>query len=520
MRFFILISLLCSIAFSAPVLNGAEATQTITINSSSVAETNGHFLYQLKIPRTGLVATTVDSANDVAITRVNDTTRHPRWVVFTTDTIYLYADLAVSSTVDTSYRLQYGKSLNEVNSSSTFTNCGIASYVGLNESSGTSTTDYANSTVGTLTGSATREKVIFDGGISNPALSTSSYVVSAGGWTSNRSNVSVSFVVSVVDRGSLCVLFSDREASTRAIQVNMSGATLYVYTAGTGTSNNYGEIWPSPLKNNTKALITVVFNGSGATNADRLKLYYNNTQVNFSEFGSGGIPPTTANLSGANMFLNGWTNLSNRGELDEPCIYTSSISAGNVVDRYNMLFNPSAFSTLGTPLAIDVSAEMGIDTLTFTCSAENALTYQWYLDGAEMVGETDSVLVIYADSAFYSTAHTLYCLVNGSVISDSWVITTEFSAEMGIDTLRLVCSAENALTYQWYDNNVPVTGATDSVYTIYAGSTFYSIKHVIYCLVNGSVRSGEWKFQATISRTSRWDSYKMFYKQAYKNTWK
>ena len=64
-----------------------------------------------------------------------------------------------------------------------------------------------------------------------------------------------------------------------------------------------------------------------------------------------------------------------------------------------------------------------------------------------------------------------------------------------IDTLKLVCSALNAITYQWYDNNVAVTGATDSVYTIYADSTFYSIKHVIYCLVNGSVKSGEWKFQ-------------------------
>lgn len=423
MRVLILIALLCNVAFSALYLNGAEYTQVVTINHSQVEETTSDFLFQLKIPRVGNLITAVESADDVAFTNVNDTTRRARWVVYTPDTIFLYSHIAVSSTADTSYRLQYGKSLNEVNSSATFTNCGIVSYFGLNESSGTSTTDYVNSAVGTLTGSATREKVIFDGGISNPDLGTSSYVVSAGGWTSNRSNVSVSFVVSVVDRGSLCVLFSDREASTRAIQVNMSGATLYVYTAGTGTSNNYGEIWPSPLQNNTKALITVVFNGSGATNADRLKLYYNNAQVNFSSFASGGIPPTTANLSGANMFLNGWTNLSNRGALDESCIYDSSISADNVVSRYNMLFNSSTFSTLGTPIAIDVSAEMGIDTL------------------------------------------------------------------------RLVCSAENALTYQWYDNNVAVIGATDSVYTIYADSTFYSIKHVIYCLVNGTVKSGEWKFQ-------------------------
>lgn len=89
-----------------------------------------------------------------------------------------------------------------------------------------------------------------------------------------------------------------------------------------------------------------------------------------------------------------------------------------------------------------------------------------------------------------------------------------------IDTLKLVCSAENALTYQWYQNDTVKVGATDSVLVIYADSLFYSKKQVFYCLVNGSVKSGEWRFQASTSRTSRWNSYKLFYKQAYKNTWK
>jgi hypothetical protein len=72
-------------------LVGSKAWQTITINHLSVAETSAHYLYQIKIPRTGLVASNVNSADDVGFTRSNDTIRLPRWVIFTTDTIYLYA---------------------------------------------------------------------------------------------------------------------------------------------------------------------------------------------------------------------------------------------------------------------------------------------------------------------------------------------------------------------------------------------------------------------------------------------
>src|SRR5574344_260615 len=166
MRILLLIALLCNVAFSALYLSGAEYTQIVTINHEQVAETNDNFLYQRKIPRTGDIALSVESADDVAFTNVSDTTRRSRWVIVTPDTIYLYAHIAVSSTVDTSYRLQYGKSLNETNASATFTNCGITNFWGFNEANGSTTVyDYASSASGSLNGGTviSDKSAIFNG---------------------------------------------------------------------------------------------------------------------------------------------------------------------------------------------------------------------------------------------------------------------------------------------------------------------------------------------------------------------
>lgn len=503
MRVLILIALLCNMAFSAPVLNGAEYTQIVTINHLQVAETSSDFLFQLKIPRVGALLTAVESADDVAFTNVNDTTRRARWVVYTPDTIFLYSHIAVSSTVDTSYRLQYGKALNEVNSSATFTNCGI------NNAWVDSTVDFASGNNLSAGNQPTYETGKFNRSLVCTKETNSTYGASI---LSGQTAFTVSMILKPTESLiSLQIPFADRNASVYYIQMQIQNNAMYVNFDG-GTYVVSVTSLPSYMPIDNYSLVSIVYDGSVPVAS-----IYINGVLRGSTIA---MPSSMSTYTG--VFRTGFdgVNYGFRGEIDNLILRKSAVSYNYVSDQYNMLFNSSTFSTLGTLLATEFSAEMGIDTLTFTCSAEGAITYQWYLDGNPLPGETDSVLVIYADSTFYSTAHTLYCLVNSSVISDSWVITTEFSAEMGIDTLRLVCSAENALTYQWYDNNVAVSGATDSVYTIYADSTFYSIKHVIYCLVNGSVKSPEWKFQATTSRTSRWDSYKMFYKQAYKNTWK
>lgn len=433
MRFFILISLLCSIAFSAPVLNGAEYTQIVTINHVQVAETSSDFLFQLKIPRVGALITAVESADDVGFTNVNDTTRRARWVVYTPDTIFMYSHIAVSSTVDTSYRLQYGKALNEVNSSATFTNCGITNFWGF-DVDGSTAVDYADAQTGTITSPAT---IASGGGFgkgiqfdinANSKLTYTNDVIGVGDRT-------ISFIIT---RGSASgtfqrLFFSGRNEITLN---NTANANATFSSNGTATIASFVNAFPTVGE---KYLASFVRNASTGI----VTLYVNGSQVGTPQ--SGGEP--VANATALNIGSLGGA-LPCNAKLDNIEFTSDLKTQANNTTKYNMLFNPSAFSTLST-----------IDLIAPTPNPH-------------------------------------------------------------IDTLKLVCSAENALTYQWYDNNVAVSGATDSVYTIYADSTFYSIKHVIYCLVNGSVKYGNWVFQARTSTTSRWDSYKLFYKQAYKNTWK
>jgi hypothetical protein len=71
------------------------------------------------------------------------------------------------------------------------------------------------------------------------------------------------------------------------------------------------------------------------------------------------------------------------------------------------------------------------DTLKLVCSATNATGYQWYQNSALLSGETDSVLIIIADSAFYSSKKVIYCMVSngaGSVKSGEWTFQTSTTA--------------------------------------------------------------------------------------------
>jgi hypothetical protein len=346
MRFFILISLLCSIAFSALYLNGATYTQIVTINHLQVAETNSDFLFQLKIPRVGALLTAVESADDVAFTNVNDTTRRARWVVYTPDTIFMYSHIAVSSTVDTSYRLQYGKALNEVNSSSTFTNCGITNFWGMDNTS-TPISNYAGGPTLTASGSWSSNTGMFDVAV----LST----VSTDMLTSDISIFAnkTAFTYTILFRpGTIAgdnIFFSYRtSAGNIGFQIYYNPTIMNVYIGGVG---NYGQI-ANPLVSNTPCLVSIVYDGTQSTNATRLKLFVNNEQKTFGGF-NGTIPASIPSISGAETGngISGISTASPVGLIDDQCVAGAATTLGCISDRYNMLFTPSTFSTLGTPLA-------------------------------------------------------------------------------------------------------------------------------------------------------------------------
>lgn len=72
--------------------------------------------------------------------------------------------------------------------------------------------------------------------------------------------------------------------------------------------------------------------------------------------------------------------------------------------------------TVNQVITINESA----DTIKLVCSS-NGSTFQWYKNKVAIEGETDSVLTIIADGAFYAEKPTIYCLVNGTTHSGNWV---------------------------------------------------------------------------------------------------
>lgn len=336
MRVLILIALLCNMAFSALYLNGATYTQVVTINHTSVAETNGHFLFQKKIPRTGNVILSVDSANNVGITRINDTTRIPRWVVFTTDTIFLYADIAVSSTVDTSYRLQFGKALNETNSSAAFTNCGIVQAWLFDEDDGAATVrNYANGSVGTVNSPAyiSNRKAIFTGAATGP--STNSIIT-----TENE--------LMLPNRTIITVGKSSTIAGTHSYINNRNYSVGGGFVLYTNATNVVAALSPAASVQTPQNAGSRMQIAASISSDNVLKLYTDGVYRAMGNVPTGiYATPSNVIIGGNNTGGTGYIGFN--GEIEQIVVYDSELSLENITTNYNMLFNSSAFATLGTP---------------------------------------------------------------------------------------------------------------------------------------------------------------------------
>ena len=391
MRILITILALCVWVF-ADVPNGTAVTQTVTINSAYVSETTTDFLLQFKVPRTGDILANCTSAANVAMTNLNDTLRRARWVVYTADTLYVYAHTAKSTSANTVYRLHYGLSLNEVNTSSAFTNCGIL------RAWADSTVDYASgvnltsSTLGASTG-------VFDGALSGTA---------DGKATANTATLSgaTSFYVSMVLKPStfsgLQVIYSDRIDATQIFQLQILNGKLVVVL----NAANVIEVTSisSYMTVGSYSDIGVMYTGLNGT----ITLYINGIQRGTYTSAPSAMPTYTgyARL--------GWPSYGFIGVYDNVMVSREARSVQYPVDRYRTLFT-STFWTLGTPVPVD--------TITLTCTASGYDSLRWF-DNNVATYSTDSTYTIYADSAFYAVKHVIYCIAynsGGSVKSGEWV---------------------------------------------------------------------------------------------------
>ncbi len=149
------------------------------------------------------------------------------------------------------------------------------------------------------------------------------------------------------DNGSYNRIFGKRNGDNNDIFFSSYLSKLYI-EVGNG-ANTYGY-WNnySTISSGTWFYVTVVYNGSGASNSDKLKLYIDG--VNRSMTFSGTIPSVTANLSGFNFNIGGTPPVAEpyfNGVIDEVRIYNRSLGAQEISTQYNNQNAPAGFYSIG-----------------------------------------------------------------------------------------------------------------------------------------------------------------------------
>jgi len=118
-----------------------------------------------------------------------------------------------------------------------------------------------------------------------------------------------------------------------------ANGSIYFYNAN-NTSNQFALKTGNSFTDNEWYNIAWVFDGSGAANADRAKIYLDGSELTSLTFGSNGVPTTTFDFPSYEQFVIGAdrTNFSNQrleGGIGEFMEYTSALSADDVLANFN-----------------------------------------------------------------------------------------------------------------------------------------------------------------------------------------
>lgn len=139
------------------------------------------------------------------------------------------------------------------------------------------------------------------------------------------------------------------------------------------------------------------------------------------------------------------------------------------------------------------------DSFSFSVSAIGAatLTYQWRKNGSDISAATSSTYnlpgsTVYTDSGSYdvvvsnsygsatSSAATLTVHRNPYIISDPTDITDDYGANRSLT----VVAGGDGISYQWYHDLAPISGATSSTYTM--NPLVYTDAGSYFCRVSSS----------------------------------
>jgi hypothetical protein len=208
---------------------------------------------------------------------------------------------------------------------------------------------------------------------------------------------------------------------------------------------------------------TVIFDGGGATNADRLKLYINGSLITLTYTGT--IPTQTGTMLNKTMWL-GASNSFNfwgwEGNIDEVSIFDSAISIGDVWDGSGQ---PTDLSLLSTPPTNwyrmgDNGAYKSPQWLLPNNENKNKVSnYSFELDGVDNYVDCGN------SAALKPNIITVSCWIKGSANSAFTRIISQDGPTGGADAYGFyVTTATNKIVFAIKTNTTgTVTSATSGV---------------------------------------------------------
>jgi len=351
--FFLVVGLVCvSSTFAALLPNGTTAYLDITVNHAQVSETDNNFLYQFKVPLDAKMKAACDSAKNFVVCTSTDTSKFPRVVKLypTKDTLLLYVNAPKSTTIDRVYRLCSGKTISAVNSASAFTNDDIVNFYGFDEfANGATSADFAGGNTATINSPCT---IGNSGQFGNSAMVGISNVVRTG----NNAFLSgaTQFTISTIVKHPNYTANQTTLTWSTYVNVNINSGYYTVYFTG-GADCCFTSQPPA----NTFWMLTYMYNGSGATNSDKIKCYVNGNAVTLTFTGT--IPASMGVVSAPVIFgrLGAVNNY-----VDNALICSSIKSPGSESDRYKMLFTPSTFATFGSGFSVGSGGGRKVNNLS------------------------------------------------------------------------------------------------------------------------------------------------------------
>ena len=148
------------------------------------------------------------------------------------------------------------------------------------------------------------------------------------------------------------------------------------------------------------------------------------------------------------------------GPCDIPNYFTGTLGSSGALPYFyldNIVLNQTIPQD-ALDLSIEQTGGMCAGDLTITSSTTNTGTYQWYLDGVAIIGETNSTLNV-ATNGYAQGEYTLVLSVNGSCITESTTvvgtsITTSISSDVTLcSSIETTITATGGTNYLW-DNGL------------------------------------------------------------------